>query len=191
MQQKPRGRQFFANPGPTNIPDSVLRAIAHPSVDFAGAEFLEVYDSCVAGLKRILKTQQQLFMYTASGHGAWEATLTNLCSAGDRLLMLESGYFSDTWAGMAEKLGLFVETLPADRRRGVDLRALRARLDEDSAHRLHALCVVHNETSTGLVQPLAAIRGVLDDARHPALLLADVISSLASFDFRMDEWGVD
>lgn len=191
MQQKPRGRHFFANPGPTNIPDSVLHAIAHPTVDFRGAEFLEVYELCLAGLKRVLKTKQHVFMYTASGHGAWEATLSNLCSPGDQLLMLESGYFSDGWTEMAQKLGLVVETLPADRRRGVDLRALRERLEKDTGHRLHAVCVVHNETSTGVVQPLSAIRAALDGARHPALLLTDVVSSLAAFDVRMDEWGLD
>jgi len=191
VQQKPRGRQFFANPGPTNIPDSVLLATAHASMDFHDPAFLEVYDACVAGLKRVLGTRHDLFLYAASGHGAWEATLVNLCSPGDRLLMLESGYFSEAWSGLARKHGLEVETIAADWRRGADLAELRRTLAADAAHRFHAVCVVHNETATGVRFPIEAVRGALDEAGHPALLLADTISSLASMDFRMDEWGID
>jgi alanine-glyoxylate transaminase / serine-glyoxylate transaminase / serine-pyruvate transaminase len=191
VQQKPRGRQFFANPGPTNIPDSVLHAVAHASIDFNDPAFLEVYDACVEGLKRVLGTRHHLFLYTASGHGAWEATFVNLCSPGDCLLMLESGYFSESWSALASKHGLAVETLGADWRRGVELSALRRKLAEDKAHRFHAVCVVHNETSTGLRFPIEAVRAALDETGHPALLLADTISSLGSMDFRMDEWGVD
>ncbi len=191
VQQKPRGRQFFANPGPTNIPDSVLHAVAHASIDFNDPAFLEVYDACVEGLKRVLGTRQDLFLYAASGHGAWEATLVNLCTPGDRLLMLELGYFSQSWSALARKHGLEVETVAADWRRGVELAELRRALAQDKAHRFHAVCVVHNETSTGVRFPIEAVRAALDEAGHPALLLADTISSLASMDFRMDEWGVD
>ncbi|HUA78697.1 MAG TPA: aminotransferase class V-fold PLP-dependent enzyme [Acetobacteraceae bacterium] len=191
VQQKPRGRQFFANPGPTNIPDSVLLASAHASVDFNDPAFLEVYDACVDGLKRVLGTQHHLFLYAASGHGAWEATLVNLCSPGDCLLMLETGYFSESWSALARKHGLEVETVAADWRRGVELVELRRKLAEDKAHRFHAVCVVHNETSTGVRFPVEKVRAALDEVGHPALLLADTISSLASMDFRMDEWGID
>jgi alanine-glyoxylate transaminase/serine-glyoxylate transaminase/serine-pyruvate transaminase len=186
-----RGRHFFANPGPTNIPDSVMQAVAHGTVDFMGPDFLEVYDGCVTGLKRVLRTSQHLFMYTGSGHAAWEATLTNLLSPGDRILILETGHFSEAWGRMATDLGVEVEVLPADWRAGLDYAALRDALGADGAHRLKAVCAVHNETSTGMTLDLARIRAILDEAGHPALLLADTISSLGSIDFRMDEWGVD
>jgi alanine-glyoxylate transaminase/serine-glyoxylate transaminase/serine-pyruvate transaminase len=188
---KPRGRHFFANPGPTNIPDSVQHAVAHHTVDFMGADFLAVYDSCVAGLKRVLRTEQHLFMYTGSGHAAWEATLTNLLSPGDRILVIETGNFSEGWAKMAEDLGLEVVTLPADWRRGVDFGALRTALADDGEHRFKAVCAVHNETSTGVTLDLPRIRALLDETRHPALFLVDTISSLGSIDYRHDAWGVD
>ncbi|HWA79601.1 MAG TPA: aminotransferase class V-fold PLP-dependent enzyme [Acetobacteraceae bacterium] len=191
MQEKPRGRQFFANPGPTNIPDSVLHAAAHASIDFNDPNFLEIYNGCIEGLKRVLGTRHHVFLYAASGHGAWEGTLVNLCSPGDRVLMLESGYFSESWTALARKHGLEVETVGADWRRGVEIAELRRKLAEDKAHRFHAICAVHNETSTGVRLPLEAVRAALDEADHPALLLADTISSLASMDFRMDEWRVD
>ncbi len=189
--RKPRGRQFFANPGPTNIPDSVLLAGAHQTVDFNDSNFIEVYDACVAGLKRILKTRQSLFMYTGSGHAAWEACLVNLLSPGDTMLIVESGYFSESWAKMAEDLGIEVQTVAADWRRGVDIAAVQAALAADAKRTIKALCVVHNETATGMMIPLPEIRAALDAAGHPALLLADTISSLGSLDFRMDEWGID
>lgn len=191
VMRKPRGRQFFANPGPTNIPDSVLLACAHVSVDFMDPAFLEVYDAAVAGLKRVLKTEQRLFMYTASGHGAWEASLLNLLSPGDTILMVETGHFSDSWGRMARDLGLEVQTVAADWRRGVDFAALRAALSADRSHAIRAICAVHNETATGMELPLMEVRAALDATGHPALLLADTISSLGSYDFRMDEWGVD
>jgi alanine-glyoxylate transaminase/serine-glyoxylate transaminase/serine-pyruvate transaminase len=187
----PRGRQFFANPGPTNIPDSVLHAVAHASVDFNDPAFLKVYDSCVAGLKRVLRTEQEVFMYTGSGHAAWEASMVNLFSPGDALLVIETGYFSESWAKMARDLGLAVRTVAANWRRGLDFDALRAALAADRAHEIRAVCAVHNETSTGMVLPLIEVRAALDAVGHPALLLADTISSLGSLDFRMDEWGVD
>ena len=190
MSRKP-GRQFFANPGPTNIPDSVLLAVAHYSVDFNDPAFVELYDEAVAGLKRALKTAHHLFMYTASGHGAWEATLANLFSPGERLLMLETGYFSEAWSEMARKHGLDVQTIAADWRRGVELSAVRAALRGDAKGAIKAVCCVHNETATGVALPLQEIRAILDETGHAALLLADTISSLGSLDFRMDEWGVD
>ena len=187
----PRGRHFFANPGPTNIPDSVLQAVAHHTVDFNGPDFLEAYDRCIAGLKRVLRTEQHLFMYTGSGHAAWEATLANLLSPGDRILIPETGHFSENWGRMAADLGIEVQTLPADWRRGLDYGALRAALADDAGHAIKAVGAVHNETSTGMTLDLARIRAVLDEVGHPALLMADTISSLGSIEFRMDEWGVD
>ena len=191
MTLKPRGRQFFANPGPTNIPDSVLRALDRPSIDFMDPDFVAVYDDAFAGVKRILRTSQSLFMYNASGHGAWEASLTNLFSPGQRILVLETGFFSDDWAAMGRGFGLEVEILPADRRRGADMAALRSVLAADTEHAIRGVCVVHNETATGLMIPLPEVRAAIDACGHPALFLVDTISSLASLEFRMDDWGVD
>ncbi len=188
---KPRGRHFFANPGPTNIPDSVLRAMDRPSIDFMDASFVEVYEAAFDGVKRVLRTTQNLFMYNASGHGAWEASLTNLLSPGDTILVLESGYFSEEWAAMARGHGLNAQTVPADWRKGVDMEDLLTVLVEDTGHTIKAVCAVHNETSTGLMLPLPAIRAAIDEVGHPALFLADTISSLGSLEFRMDEWGID
>jgi alanine-glyoxylate transaminase / serine-glyoxylate transaminase / serine-pyruvate transaminase len=188
---KPRGRHFFANPGPTNIPDSVLRAIDRPSIDFHDPDFREVYDACFEGVKRILRTQHRLFMYTGSGHAAWEASLTNLLSPGDTILLLESGYFSDEWAKMARALKVEVRPVAADWRHGVDIANVKAALAEDTVHAIKAVCVVHNETATGLFIPIPEVRAAIDAAKHPALLLVDTISSLGSLDFRMDEWKID
>jgi alanine-glyoxylate transaminase/serine-glyoxylate transaminase/serine-pyruvate transaminase len=192
LQSRPaRGRLFFANPGPTNIPDSVLQAVAHGSVDFMGADFLRLYDGCMEGVKQVLKTKQHVFFYTASGHGAWEASLLNIFSPGETFLIAQSGYFSEAWAGMAQGLGLNVRVISADWRRGVAIGAIEAALAADTTHAIRAVGIVHNETSTGVALPVAQVRAALDAADHPALLLADTISSLGSFDFRMDEWGVD
>ena len=189
--KKPRGRHFFANPGPTNIPDSILRALDRPTIDFHDPDFRKVYDACFEGVKRVLRTEHRLFMYTASGHGAWEASLTNLFSPGDTILILESGYFSDEWAKMAKALKLEVRQVAADWRHGVDIAAVKAALAEDTGHVIKAVCVVHNETATGMFIPLPEVRAAIDAAKHPALFLVDTISSLGSLDFRMDEWGID
>jgi alanine-glyoxylate transaminase/serine-glyoxylate transaminase/serine-pyruvate transaminase len=188
---KPRGRLFFANPGPTNIPDSVLRAMSHHTVDFMDSTFMEMYARCVDGVKRVLKTSQSVFFYTGSGHAAWEASLTNLFSPGDRILVLETGYFSENWGRMANALGMTVQTVPAEWSTGPSMADVRAALEADTGHAIKAVCAVHNETSTGLTMPLAEIRAAIDAAKHPALFLADTISSLGSIDFRMDEWGID
>ena len=188
---RPRGRHFFANPGPTNIPDSVLRAIDRPSIDFHDPDFREVYDACFEGVKRVLRTNHRLFMYTGSGHGAWEASLTNLLSPGDTILLLESGYFSDEWAKMAKALKVEVRLVACDWRHGVDIGAVKAALAEDVTHAIKAVCVVHNETATGMFIPVPEVRAAIDATGHPALLLVDTISSLGSLDFRMDEWKID
>jgi alanine-glyoxylate transaminase/serine-glyoxylate transaminase/serine-pyruvate transaminase len=185
------GWHFFMNPGPTNIPDRILRAMDRGTIDFTGATFKAISDECFAGLKRIFKTEQTILGYAATGHGAWEAALVNLFSPGDKVLIAESGYFSLNWGLRAEAFGLEVETLANDWRRAVDPARLEARLREDKNHEIKAVLAVHNETSTGVAHPVAAMRRAIDAARHPALFLVDTISSLASFDFRMDEWGVD
>ncbi|WP_368418704.1 alanine--glyoxylate aminotransferase family protein [Rhodovarius sp.] len=187
----PRGRMFFANPGPTNIPDSIQHAIARPSIDFNDAAFFAMYEKCVAGLKRLLKTEQHLFLYTASGHGAWEASMANLFSAGDTLLVIETGHFSESWGKMGRALGLNIETVAADWTRGVDFAALRAALAADTGHRIKGVCAVQNETATGVMLPLPEVRAALDATNHPALFLSDTISSLGCLPFEMDAWGID
>ena len=159
---KPRGRHFFANPGPTNIPNSVLRAIDRPSIDFHDPDFREVYDASFEGVKRVLRTQHRLFMYTGSGHAAWEASLTNLLSPGDAILLLEFGYFSDEWAKMARALKVEVRQVAADWRHGVDIANVKAALAEDTAHVIKAVCVVHNETATGLFIPIPEVRAAIE-----------------------------
>jgi len=186
-----RGRQFFQNPGPTNIPDRILRAMDRAAIDFMGAEFRAIFAECVAGLRRVFRTEHAILCYAGTGHGAWEVALVNVFSPGDKVLVLESGYFSLNWGRLAQALGLEVETLPGDWRAGVDPAALEARLREDRAHAIKGVLLVHNETSTGVANRCAEIRGAIDRARHPALFLVDVISSLGCYDFRMDDWQVD
>jgi alanine-glyoxylate transaminase/serine-glyoxylate transaminase/serine-pyruvate transaminase len=186
-----RGRQFFQNPGPTNIPDRVLRAMDRAALDFMGGEFRRIAEECYEGLRRVFRTEQAILAYAASGHGAWEAAIVNVFSPGDKVLVLESGFFSVNWGNLARAYGVEVETLPADWRAGIDPATLEARLAEDRAHAIKAVMLVHNETSTGVANDCAAIRRAIDAARHPALFMVDVISSLGSFDFRMDEWQAD
>jgi len=186
-----RGSHFFINPGPTNIPDRILRAMDRGAIDFNGAQFRAIAEECFAGLKRVFKTDETILAYAASGHGAWEAALVNLFSPGDKVLVVESGFFSLNWGLRGEAFGLEVETLANDWRTAADPAKLESRLREDREHAIKAVLVVHNETSTGVVNDIAALRRAIDAARHPALFLVDTISSLASMDFRMDEWGVD
>jgi alanine-glyoxylate transaminase/serine-glyoxylate transaminase/serine-pyruvate transaminase len=186
------GRHFLQIPGPTNVPDRVLRAIDLPTIDHRGPEFATLGKEVLAGLKRVFKTTQgEVVIYPASGTGAWEAALVNTLSPGDRVLMVETGHFATLWQKMATKLGLEVEFVPGDWRHGADPEAIEKRLRADSAKTLKALCVVHNETSTGVTSRIAEIRKSLDAAKHPALFMVDTISSLASIDYRHDEWGVD
>ncbi len=191
MPARKPGRHFFANPGPTNIPDSVLRAMDRPSQDFMESDFLEIFDAARAGLNRILFSTGEIFFYAATGHGAWEATMVNLFSPGDTVLIIGGGYFSTAWAALTRSFGITVELLDVDWRRGADIADLQARLESDKSHKIKAVCAVHNETSTSVVLPLPEIRAALDAARHPALFLADTISSLGCFEFRMADWGID
>jgi alanine-glyoxylate transaminase/serine-glyoxylate transaminase/serine-pyruvate transaminase len=185
------GRHFLQIPGPTNVPDRVLRAIDNPTIDHRSAEFAALASACLEGLKPIFKTKSHVVIYPASGTGAWEAALVNTLSPGDRVVIFDSGQFASLWSKMAANLTLKVDAIPGDWRRGADPAALRAKLDQDPQHEIKAVMVVHNETSTGVKSNIAAIRRTLDDAKHPALLLVDTISSLVSMDYRQDEWGVD
>lgn len=185
------GRHFLQIPGPTNVPDRVLRAMAAPTIDHRGPAFRELTREVLAGMAAVVRTRHPVVLFPASGTGAWEAALANTLSPGDRVLMVETGHFATLWKEIATRLGLDPLFLPGDWRRGVDAARIEARLAEDGAHSVKAVCVVHNETSTGVTSDVAAVRRALDAARHPALLLVDTISSLASIDYRHDEWGVD
>ena len=186
------GRHFLQIPGPTNVPDRVLRAIDFPTMDHRGPDFAALGKSVLAGMKRVFQsTKGEVVIYPASGTGAWEAALVNTLSAGDRVVMAETGHFATLWQKMAAKLGLEVEFLPGDWRHGADPEAIEKRLRADADKRIKAVCVVHNETSTGVVSRIADVRHAIDAAKHPALFMVDTISSLASIDYRHDEWGVD
>jgi alanine-glyoxylate transaminase/serine-glyoxylate transaminase/serine-pyruvate transaminase len=187
----PAGRHFLQIPGPTNVPDRVLRAIDRPTIDHRGPEFQALGEDVLAGIRRIFRTRHPVVIYPASGTGAWEAALVNVLSPGDKVLMYESGHFAALWRKLAGRLGLEVELIPGDWRRGAEAPAIHERLVADKGHSIKAVCVVHNETSTGATTRVPLVRKAMDDARHPALLLVDTISSLASIDYRHDEWGVD
>jgi alanine-glyoxylate transaminase/serine-glyoxylate transaminase/serine-pyruvate transaminase len=186
------GRHFLQIPGPTNVPDRVLRAIDFPTMDHRGPQFAVLGKEVLAGMKRVFKsTQGEVVIYPASGTGAWEAALANALSPGDRVLMYETGHFATLWQRMAAKLGLEVDFIPGDWRRGADPEAIEKKLRADAGKRIKAVCVVHNETSTGVTSRIPEMRKALDAGKHPALLVVDTISSLASIDYRHDEWGVD
>jgi len=186
------GRHFLQIPGPTNVPDRVLRAIDFPTMDHRGPEFAVLGKEVLAGMKRVFKSPQgEVVIYPASGTGAWEAALANTMSPGDRVLMYETGHFATLWQKMATKLGLDVDFIPGDWRRGADPDAIEKKLRADSDKRIKAVCVVHNETSTGVASRIGDVRKAIDAASHPALLMVDTISSLASIDYRHEEWGVD
>jgi alanine-glyoxylate transaminase/serine-glyoxylate transaminase/serine-pyruvate transaminase len=185
------GRHFLQIPGPTNVPDRILRAMDRPTIDHRGPEFNRLAREVLDGLKPIFGTRGPVVIYPASGTGAWEAALVNTLSPGDRVLMVETGHFASLWRKLATRLGLEVEFLPGDWRHGADPEAIGARLSEDSGHGIKAVCVVHNETSTGATSRISDIRRAIDAAGHPALFMVDTISSLASIDYRQDEWGVD
>jgi alanine-glyoxylate transaminase / serine-glyoxylate transaminase / serine-pyruvate transaminase len=185
------GRHFLQIPGPTNVPDRVLRAIDGPTIDHRGPEFAALGKSVIAGLRKVFKTDGAVVIYPASGTGAWEAALVNTLSPGDRVVMAETGHFATLWKKLAERLGIEVEFLPGDWRHGVAPDAVEARLVADRDHAIKAVCVVHNETSTGVTSRIPDVRSVLDRTGHPALLMVDTISSLASIDYRHDEWRVD
>ena len=185
------GRHFLQIPGPTNVPDRVLRAIDRPTIDHRGPAFQRLGKELLEGLKAIFKTTGPVVIFPASGTGAWEAALVNTLSPGDKVLMVETGHFATLWSRMAGRLGLELDFIPGDWRHGVDPGAVEARLADDRARKIKAVCIVHNETSTGVASRVAEVRKAIDAARHPALFMVDTISSLASIDYRHDEWGVD
>ena len=187
----PTGRHFLQIPGPTNVPDRVLRAMDMPTMDHRGPEFAELTLEVLKGLKQVFKTSADLVIYPSSGTGAWEAALVNTLSPGDKVLMFETGHFATLWQGIAKELGLNVEFVEGDWRHGVDPAEVEARLSADKNHEFKAVMVVHNETSTGVTSRIGEIRKAIDSTGHPALFMVDVISSLGSIDYRHDEWGVD
>ena len=185
------GRHFLQIPGPTNVPDRILRAIDRPTIDHRGPEFGVIGKKCSEGMKQIFQTGSHVVIYPSSGTGAWEAALVNTLSPGDAVLMYESGQFATLWKNIATKLGFKPEFIEGDWRRAAVPEAIEARLKADKGHAIKAVCVVHNETSTGCTARIPAIRQAIDRAGHPALLLVDTISSLGSIDYRHDEWGAD
>ena len=191
----PAGRHFLQIPGPSPVPDRILRAMSYPTIDHRGPEFAAMGLKLLADIKKIFKTEQPVVIYPASGTGAWEAALANTLSPGDAVLMYETGHFATLWKKMAEALGLKPEFLGLPGlegwRRGVQAELIEERLRRDRGHLIKAVCVVHNETSTGVTSNIAAVRQAIDAAGHPALLLVDTISGLAAADYRHDEWGVD
>jgi alanine-glyoxylate transaminase/serine-glyoxylate transaminase/serine-pyruvate transaminase len=191
MTQHHAGRHFLQIPGPTNVPDRVLRAIDSPTIDHRGPAFGHLGLEILTNLRAIFQTSGPVVIYPASGTGAWEAALTNTLSPGDTVLMCRTGWFATLWNDMALRLGLAPAFIDTDWRRGADVDAIGAALADDRAHRIKAVCVVHNETSTGCTSRIDEVRRAMDAAGHPALLMVDTISSLASLDYRHDEWGVD
>lgn len=185
------GRHFLQIPGPSHVPDRILRAMDYPTMDHRGPDFGPLGEKALTGMKSIFKCSGPVVIYPSSGTGAWEAALVNTLSLGDKALMVETGHFASLWSQLANKLGLEAEVIETDWRRGVEPGVVESRLRSDSNHEIKAVCVVHNETSTGATSDIAEIKKVMDSVGHPALLMVDTISGLASADFKMDEWGVD
>ena len=186
-----RGRHFLQIPGPTNVPDRILRALEAPTIDHRGPEFSRLASEVLEGLKQIFKTSGPVMVFPSSGTGAWEAALVNTLSPGAKVLMFETGHFAILWRTMAERFGLEVDFVPGDWRHGVDPKAVEARLAADDKRAIKAVAVVHNETSTGVASRIKELRDAMDRVGHTALLMVDTISSLAAIDYRQDEWGVD
>ncbi|CAL78962.1 Serine-glyoxylate aminotransferase [Bradyrhizobium sp. ORS 278] len=186
-----QGRHFLHIPGPSPVPERVLRAMDMPVIDHRSAEFAELGKAVLSGSQKIFKTTGPVIIYPSSGTGAWEAAIVNTLSPGDRVLMVETGHFATLWRQMAARWGIEVDFIPGDWRRGVDPAAIEEKLTADTAHQFKAVMVVHNETSTGATSRIGEVRAAMDRAGHPALLMVDTISGLASADFRFDEWKVD
>jgi alanine-glyoxylate transaminase / serine-glyoxylate transaminase / serine-pyruvate transaminase len=185
------GRHFLQIPGPSNVPDRILRAMDRPVIDHRGPEFVRLGLEILQGMRSVFKTSSPVFIYPASGTGGWEAAIVNTLSPGDRVLAFETGHFSNLWRQVAERIGVQVDYVPGNWRRGIDAADLEARLNSDDKHTYKAILVVHNETSTGVTSRVAEIRRAINRTRHPALLFVDAVSSLASIDYRHDEWEVD
>ncbi len=190
MREK-NGKHFLQIPGPTNVPEPILRALSYPTIDHRGPEFSGLTQNVLEGIKRIFQTENHVVVFPSSGTGAWEAALVNSLSPKDKVLMFETGHFATLWKNMAAQLGLDVEFIPGDWRHGVDPAVVEERLSADKGLHIKSVMVVHNETSTGVTSRIPEIRAAIDFCRHPALLMVDTISSLGSIDYRHDEWGVD
>ena len=188
---KKTGRHFLQIPGPSNVPDRVLRAIDQPTIDHRGPEFEELFYQVLAGLKKVFNCSGPVVIFPSSGSGCWEAALVNTLSPGDGVLMVETGHFAVLWRDIALKLGLYVDFIPGDWRHGVDPKIIEKKLVSDRNQAIKAVAIVHNETSTGVTSDIAEIRKAMNKADHPALLLVDAISSLGSTDYQQDEWDVD
>jgi alanine-glyoxylate transaminase/serine-glyoxylate transaminase/serine-pyruvate transaminase len=186
-----RGRHFLQIPGPTNVPDRVLRALSKPTIDHRGPEFSRMTREILEGLQKLIRTSGKVVVYPSSGTGSWEAALVNTLSPGDKILGFETGHFATMWKNVAVKMGLQADFIPSDWRHGADPAQIEARLAEDKEHAIKAVTIVHNETSTGVVSRIAEVRKAMDRAKHPALLMVDTVSSLGLTDYRQDEWGVD
>jgi alanine-glyoxylate transaminase / serine-glyoxylate transaminase / serine-pyruvate transaminase len=186
-----RGRHFLQIPGPTNVPDRILRAMDLPTIDHRGPDFQALGREVLEGCRAVFQTAGHVVIFPSSGTGAWEAAIVNTLSPGDRVLMVETGHFASLWQAMAQRLGIEVEFVPGDWRRGVSWKEVEQRLSEDREHSFRAVMVVHNETSTGVTSRINEVRRAIDRVGHPALLMVDTISSLGSIDYRHDEWGVD
>jgi alanine-glyoxylate transaminase / serine-glyoxylate transaminase / serine-pyruvate transaminase len=185
------GRHFLQIPGPTNVPDRILRAIDRATIDHRSSEFGELGSECLNGLKAVFQTQHPVIVYPSSATGAWEAALVNTLSTGDHVVAFETGHFAGLWAKVAASLGLHVDLISGDWRHGVDAARVAETLAGDREHEIKAVMVVHNETSTGVTTNVPAVRRAIDDVKHPALLMVDTVSSLGAIDYRHDEWGVD
>ena len=185
------GKHFLQLPGPSNVPDRILRAMDYPTIDHRGPDFPNLANACLNGMKTIFKTNSNVIIFPASGTGAWEAALVNTINEGDLVLMVETGHFATLWKKMADKLGINTEFLETDWRRGVEPEKLLDRLKKDSVGKIKAVCVVHNETSTGSTSRIKEVRNVMNLANHEALLMVDTISGLASMEYEHDDWGVD
>jgi alanine-glyoxylate transaminase / serine-glyoxylate transaminase / serine-pyruvate transaminase len=186
-----RGRKFLNTPGPTNVPESVLNAMHRNTMDLSDPDFLDVAISCFSDMQKVFKTEGTVFIYTCNGHGAWEAALTNTLSPGDKVLVPETGNFSNSWSDMARALGIVCESLPNDWRVATSPANVRERLARDPGHEIKAVLLVHTDTATSITSDVKAVRKAIDDAGHPALLMVDTVASLGTVDFRMDEWKVD
>ena len=186
-----RGRKFLNTPGPTHVPDRVMNAMHQPTLDLSDPEFLDVSMSCFLDMKKVFNTEGEIFLYSSNGHGAWEAALANVFSPGDKILVPETGNFSNAWASMAKTLKLEVETLPGNWRRAIDIEALEEHLKKDTKKEIKGVLIIHTETATGITNDLSAIRSAIDSANHPGLLIVDTVAAAGTVDYRMDEWGID
>ena len=186
-----RGRKFLNTPGPTHVPDRVMNAMHQPTLDLSDPDFLDVSMSCFLGMRKVFNTEGEIFLYSSNGHGAWEASLVNVFSPGDKILVPETGNFSNAWASMAKALKLEVETLPGNWRRAIDIEALEEHLKKDTKKEIKGVLIIHTETATGITNDLSAIRSAIDSANHPGLLIVDTVATAGTVDYRMDEWGID